>query len=117
MKKLSWMGILLVSAALYAGHFGVGDVIFPMKLGQESGISWVPSAIGYVLINSILALLAYMMIAKAEKNLVETTSDIMGRSFGRNYPTGFTQNINSCRSIRSQEIGGVESTGIHNMKT
>jgi LIVCS family branched-chain amino acid:cation transporter len=82
MKKLSWIGVLLVSAALYAGHFGVGDVIFPMKLGQESGISWIPSAMGYVLINSILALLAYMMIAKTGKNLVETTSDIMGRSFG-----------------------------------
>ncbi|MGQ9510151.1 MAG: branched-chain amino acid transport system II carrier protein [Thermodesulfobacteriota bacterium] len=82
MKKLTLLGMLIVSAALYAGHFGVGDVIFPMKLGQESGTSWFPSAIGYVVINSILALLAYMMIAKTGKNLVETTSDIMGRSFG-----------------------------------
>jgi len=82
MKKLPWIGALLVSAALYAGHFGVGDVIFPMKLGQESGISWILSAIGYVLINSILALLAYMMIAKTGKNLVDTASDIMGKSFG-----------------------------------
>jgi LIVCS family branched-chain amino acid:cation transporter len=82
MKKLTWIGALVVGAALYAGHFGVGDVIFPMKLGQESGNSWFPSAIGYILINSILALLAYTMIAKTGKNLVETTSDIMGRSFG-----------------------------------
>lgn len=34
--------LLVISGAMFAGHFGVGDVILPAVLGRDAGAAWFP---------------------------------------------------------------------------
>jgi hypothetical protein len=50
---LPWSIVFIISAAVFSGHFGVGDTIFPAILGRGTGMSWFIAALGYGVINSL----------------------------------------------------------------
>ena len=79
---LSFGALAVISAALFSGHFGVGDVIFPPILGKGSGASWFTAAMGYGIINSLGVLVAYLAVARQQKTLLEMSSRTLGRAFG-----------------------------------
>lgn len=79
---LSFGAIAVISAALFSGHFGVGDVIFPPILGKGAGSSWLMAAMGYGIINSLGVLVAYLAVSRQQKTLLEMSSRTLGRAFG-----------------------------------
>jgi len=79
--------IIVISAALFSGHFGVGDVIFPPILGRISGQSWLVAALGYGIINSLGVLVAYLAVAKRQQTLLEMASGTLGKRFGMAFTT------------------------------
>jgi LIVCS family branched-chain amino acid:cation transporter len=79
---LPWATIFVITFALYSGHFGVGDVIFPVFLGRSTGASWLIAALGYGTINSLGVFLAYYVIAKHDMSLFGLTSKLLGKYFG-----------------------------------
>lgn len=79
---LSYGALAIISAALFSGHFGVGDVIFPPILGKGAGSSWLVAALGYGIINSLGVMVAYLAVARQQKTLLEMTSRTLGRTFG-----------------------------------
>ncbi|HRV72175.1 MAG TPA: GerAB/ArcD/ProY family transporter [Thermovirgaceae bacterium] len=79
---LSFGAIAVISAALFSGHFGVGDVIFPPILGKGAGSSWFMAAMGYGIINSLGVLVAYLAVSRQQKTLLEMSSRTLGRAFG-----------------------------------
>lgn len=86
-EKLSVSALIIVSAALFVGHFGVGDVIFPPELGRGAGLSWFTAAMGYGIINSLGVLVAYLAVARQRKTLLEMSSGTLGRGFGVAFTT------------------------------
>lgn len=81
-ELLSYGAIAVISAALFSGHFGVGDVIFPPILGKGAGSSWFMAAMGYGIINSLGVLVAYLAVSRQQKTLLEMSSRTLGRAFG-----------------------------------
>jgi len=79
--------ILVVSAAVFSGHFGVGDTIFPALLGRGSGASWFIAALGYGIVNSVMVFFAYLAISKQNASLFGLTSMVFGKGFAMVYTT------------------------------
>lgn len=79
---LPWSVILIISAAIFSGHFGVGDLIFPPILGRDSGICWFIAALGYGVINSLGVFIAYLAVSVQDKSLFGLTSSVFGKNFG-----------------------------------
>ena len=79
---LPWVVVLVVSAAVFSGHFGVGDLIFPPILGRDTGVSWIPAALGYGVINSLGVFIAYLAVSTQDKSLFGLSSMVLGRVFG-----------------------------------
>ena len=77
--------LFVISGAMFAGHFGVGDVIFPAVLGRDSGAAWFPSALGYFIMNSIGVWLAYMGVARQDKTMAGISRDVLGKTIGGIY--------------------------------
>jgi LIVCS family branched-chain amino acid:cation transporter len=77
----------MVSGALFSGHFGVGDVIFPAILGRDTGKPWFAAAVGYGMINSLGVLIAYLAVAQRGTTLLGMSSKTLGRGFGIVYTT------------------------------
>jgi len=77
--------VLVVSAAVFSGHFGVGDTIFPAILGRSTGSSWFIAALGYGLVNSIFVFIAYLAVSRQNKSLFGLTSMVLGKGFGTVY--------------------------------
>lgn len=48
-KKLSFKEVLLVGSLLFGLYFGAGNLIFPLELGQKSGVNLTPVTIGFLL--------------------------------------------------------------------
>jgi LIVCS family branched-chain amino acid:cation transporter len=79
--------VIIISAALFSGHFGVGDVIFPPILGRSAGQSWLTAALGYGIINSLGVMVAYLAVAQRQQTLLQMASGTLGRSFGVAFTT------------------------------
>jgi LIVCS family branched-chain amino acid:cation transporter len=79
--------VLIVSAAVFSGHFGVGDTIFPAILGRGSGSSWLIAALGYGTVNSLLVFIAYLTISRQNSSLFGLTSMVLGKGFAMVYTT------------------------------
>ena len=79
---LPWGVILVISAAIFSGHFGVGDLIFPPILGRDSGICWLIAALGYGVINSLGVFIAYLAVSIQDKSLFGLASSVLGKNFG-----------------------------------
>jgi len=86
-KLLPWGIVFVITAAVFSGHFGVGDVIFPAILGRGSGATWFIAALGYGVINSLGVFLAYLIVANHDKSLLGLTSMILGKNYGIVYTT------------------------------
>lgn len=79
---LPWSVILVISAAIFSGHFGVGDLIFPPILGRDAGICWLIAALGYGVINSLGVFIAYLAVSIQDKSLFGLSSKVLGKNFG-----------------------------------
>ncbi len=79
---LPWSVILIISAAIFSGHFGVGDLIFPPILGRSAGIYWFIAALGYGVINSLGVFIAYLAVSIQDKSLFGLSSRVLGKNFG-----------------------------------
>ena len=74
--------VLVISMALFSGHFGVGDVLFPPILGRNSGQSWFVAGLGYGIVNSLGVLIAYLAVAQRQQTLLEMSSNTLGKRYG-----------------------------------
>ncbi|MGB9686440.1 MAG: branched-chain amino acid transport system II carrier protein [Rectinema subterraneum] len=86
-QALSFGAVLVVSAAVFSGHFGVGDTIFPAMLGRTTGASWFIAALGYGVVNSFMVFLAYLAISRQNSSLFGLTSMVLGKGFAIAYTT------------------------------
>jgi len=86
-STLPLSAVLVVSAAVFSGHFGVGDTIFPALLGRGSGASWFIAALGYGIVNSVMVFFAYLAISKQNASLFGLTSMVLGKGFAMVYTT------------------------------
>jgi LIVCS family branched-chain amino acid:cation transporter len=77
--------LLVISGAMFAGHFGVGDVIFPAFLGRGAGSSWFIAALGYFIVNSVGVWLAYVAIARQGKTMAGISREVLGLVVGGVY--------------------------------
>lgn len=84
---LPWSVLIVISGALFSGHFGVGDVIFPPILGQSAGQSWFVAALGYGIINSLGVLIAYLAVAQRQQTMMQMASNTLGKWFGTVFTT------------------------------
>lgn len=82
-----WGVIFVIAAAVFSGHFGVGDTIFPALLGRNSGTAWFIAALGYGVINSLGVFIAYLAVSIQNKSLLGLSSMVFGRHYGRVYTT------------------------------
>lgn len=74
--------IAIISLALFSGHFGAGDTIFPPTLGRQAGQSWLIAAVGYGISNSLGVLIAYLAIARQRQTLFQMSAKVLGRRLG-----------------------------------
>ncbi len=81
-NALPWSIVLVISAAIFSGHFGVGDLIFPPILGRGAGVSWFIAALGYGVINSLGVFIAYLAVSIQDKSLFGLSSMVLGKYFG-----------------------------------
>lgn len=81
-QALPLAGIIVISMALFSGHFGVGDVIFPAVLGRGAGVSWFAAAVGYGLINGLGVWIGYLAIARQQQTLFSLSSRTLGSWWG-----------------------------------
>ncbi|MBN2395221.1 MAG: branched-chain amino acid transport system II carrier protein [Candidatus Atribacteria bacterium] len=79
---LPWGIVLVISAAIFSGHFGVGDLIFPPILGRGSGALWFIASLGYGVINSLGVFIAYLAVSIQDKSLFGLSSMVLGKGFG-----------------------------------
>jgi len=86
-QTLSFGAVLVVSAAVFSGHFGVGDTIFPAMLGRTTGASWFIAALGYGVVNSLMVFLAYLAISRQNSSLFGLASMALGKGFAIAYTT------------------------------
>lgn len=84
-RYLPLITLLVISGAMFAGHFGVGDVIFPAVLGRDSGAAWFPAALGYFIMNSIGVWLAYIGVARRGKTMAGISKEVLGPVVGGVY--------------------------------
>ncbi len=63
MKKKGSLDFLFIGLAYFACYFGAGNLVFPPKLGLQSGASWLGGAIGLAISGIILPLLALVIIS------------------------------------------------------
>lgn len=85
--KLGIWAVIVMALALFSGHFGVGDVMFPAKLGQESGVVWWISGLGYFVVNALITYLAYLAIAKDRVSIIHMGSEIIHPIYGKVFGT------------------------------
>ena len=62
-KKKSSLDFLFIGLAYFACYFGAGNLVFPPKLGLQSGSSWLGGAIGLGISGIVLPLLALVIIS------------------------------------------------------
>ena len=63
MQKTSSLDFLFIGLAYFACYFGAGNLVFPPKLGLQSGTSWLGGAIGLAISGIVLPLLALVIIS------------------------------------------------------
>jgi LIVCS family branched-chain amino acid:cation transporter len=70
-SKLSWKQLLGLGTLLFGLFFGAGNVIFPVKMGQDAGARFFPASIGFILTAVGLPILGIISSALSkEKSIV-----------------------------------------------
>ena len=69
-RKAGFGGIVVVTALmLFSIFFGAGNLIFPPMLGAQSGESFVPALIGFLVTGVLLPLLAILALVRSGSDL------------------------------------------------
>lgn len=82
-QDLQLTGILTIGLALFSAHFGVGDIIFPGKLGFDTGSLWLIAGLGYFCVNTIIAYLGYLAMAKDRVGIAHMAGEILTPFWGK----------------------------------
>lgn len=82
-QDLPAIGILTTGLALFSAHFGVGDIIFPGKLGFDTGSLWLIAGLGYFFVNTIIAYLGYLAMAKDHVGIAHMAGEILTPFWGK----------------------------------
>lgn len=82
-QDLKLTGILTVGLALFSAHFGVGDIIFPSKLGLDTGSLWLIAGFGYFFVNTVIAYLGYLAMAKDRVGIAHMAGEIITPFWGK----------------------------------
>ncbi len=82
-QDLKLTGIFTVGLALFSAHFGVGDIIFPSKLGLDTGSLWLIAGLGYFLVNTVIAYLGYLAMAKDRVGIAHMAGVIITPFWGK----------------------------------
>lgn len=69
-------GFVAIGLMLFALFFGAGNLIFPVFLGQNSGLNTIPATVGFLITGVGLPLLGVLAICYAGVNLRELASRI-----------------------------------------
>ncbi|MEE5988802.1 branched-chain amino acid transport system II carrier protein [Ligilactobacillus equi] len=80
-KKLTWRDYLVVSSLLFGLFFGVGNLIFPVHLGQLAGHNWLPAVLGFLVTGVLLPLGSVLAIAMTRAEGVFDIGKPLGKSF------------------------------------
>lgn len=83
LQDLSTAGMLTMGLALFSAHFGVGDIIFPGKLGFDTGSLWLTAGLGYFFVNTVIAYLGYLAMAKDRVGIAHMAGEILGSFWGK----------------------------------
>jgi LIVCS family branched-chain amino acid:cation transporter len=75
--------VLTVGLALFSAHFGVGDIIFPGKLGFDTGSLWLIAGFGYFFVNTVIAYLGYLAMAKDRVGIAHMAGEILTPFWGK----------------------------------
>jgi len=68
---------------LFSAHFGVGDIIFPSKLGLETGSLWLIAGLGHFLLYTVIAYLGYLAMAKDRVGIAPMAGEIITPFWGK----------------------------------
>lgn len=82
-QDLQLTGVLTIGLALFSAHFGVGDIIFPAKLGFDTGTLWLVAGLGYFCVNTIIAYLGYLAMAKDRVGIAHMAGEILTPFWGK----------------------------------
>ena len=82
-QDLKLTGILTIGLALFSAHFGVGDIIFPSKLGLDTGSLWLIAGLGYFFVNTVIAYLGYLAMAKDRIGIAHMAGEIITPFWGK----------------------------------
>ncbi|MDD2454552.1 MAG: branched-chain amino acid transport system II carrier protein [Synergistaceae bacterium] len=82
-QDLTTAGVITTGLALFSAHFGVGDIIFPGKLGFDTGSLWLTAGLGYFFVNTIIAFLGYLAIAKDKIGIAHMAGEILSPFWGK----------------------------------
>jgi LIVCS family branched-chain amino acid:cation transporter len=82
-QDLKLTGILTIGLALFSAHFGVGDIIFPGKLGLDTGSLWLIAGLGYFFVNTVIAYLGYLAMAKDRVGIAHMAGEIITPFWGK----------------------------------
>ncbi len=75
--------VFTVGLALFSAHFGVGDIIFPGKLGFDTGSLWLIAGFGYFFVNTVIAYLGYLAMAKDRVGIAHMAGEILTPFWGK----------------------------------
>ena len=79
--KLNKKQILLVGSLLFGLFFGAGNIIFPLKMGQDAGYNLIPVTIGFLLSGVGLPILGVISAAMSDSESLFDISIPAGRKF------------------------------------
>lgn len=82
-QDLKLTGIFTIGLALFSAHFGVGDIIFPGKLGLDTGSLWLIAGLGYFFVNTVIAYLGYLAMAKDRVGIAHMAGEIITPFWGK----------------------------------
>ena len=75
-KKLTMRQKILVAGTLFGMFFGAGNLIFPVFMGQNSGVETIPATIGFLITGVGLPILGIAAIGYSGDDLQKLASRI-----------------------------------------
>jgi LIVCS family branched-chain amino acid:cation transporter len=84
-SKLSWKQLLGLGTLLFGLFFGAGNVIFPVKMGQNSGANALPAAIGFILTAVGIPILGIISSASSKEKSISGFVMPCGKKFAYFY--------------------------------
>lgn len=80
-RKLNFKQILLVGSLLFGLFFGAGNLIFPLKMGQDAGFNLTPVTIGFLLSGVGLPIIGVVAAAMSDSESLFDLALPAGKKF------------------------------------